>query len=252
MKPVTWPSFTDIHPFAPTKQAQGDLLCDIIGFDSFSLQPNIGAAGKYVGLMVICAYHLPTVAAIEAGKDIALSNKETMIVGAPFDLPLAQKHNIKILPVDSEHPAIFHVFKYIIYTHSSPLPFIPSLTDVVGYIFFVCQYIALALAHISEKLQIPLSGEILQSQLPSTPKETLTSLYLMKMVTPKFGATFLRLWVGQSNPDSSTILLAILYRHNLILNDKDFLGQINSRTPIKTIFLIKGSEIRPYIEDPAR
>lgn len=36
----------------------GDLLCTITGFDSFSLQPNAGAAGEYAGLMVIRAYHL--------------------------------------------------------------------------------------------------------------------------------------------------------------------------------------------------
>ncbi|KAF3440195.1 hypothetical protein FNV43_RR18476 [Rhamnella rubrinervis] len=67
MMPVAWPNFTDIHPFAPAEQAQGyqemfnnlgDLLCTITGFDSFSLQPNAGAAGEYAGLMVIRAYHL--------------------------------------------------------------------------------------------------------------------------------------------------------------------------------------------------
>ncbi|XP_057480653.1 glycine dehydrogenase (decarboxylating), mitochondrial-like [Actinidia eriantha] len=66
MMPVTWPSFSDIHPFAPTEQAEGyqemfnnlgELLCIITGFDSFSLQPNAGAAGEYAGLMVIRAYH---------------------------------------------------------------------------------------------------------------------------------------------------------------------------------------------------
>ena len=35
----------------------GEILCSITGFDSFSLQPNVGAAGEYVGLMVIRAYH---------------------------------------------------------------------------------------------------------------------------------------------------------------------------------------------------
>lgn len=35
----------------------GKLLCTITGFDSFSLQPNAGAAGEYAGLMVIRAYH---------------------------------------------------------------------------------------------------------------------------------------------------------------------------------------------------
>lgn len=48
-------------------------------------------------------------AAIEAGKDIALANKETLIAGGPFVLPLARKHNVKILPADSEHSAIFQV-----------------------------------------------------------------------------------------------------------------------------------------------
>ncbi|TXG50277.1 hypothetical protein EZV62_022801 [Acer yangbiense] len=53
------------------------------------------------------AVTVPTVAAIEAGKHIALANKETLIAGGPFVLPLAHKHNIKILPADSEHSAIF-------------------------------------------------------------------------------------------------------------------------------------------------
>lgn len=57
--------------------------------------------------IVGCAGLKPTVAAIEAGKDIALANKETLIAGGPYILPLAKKHNIKILPADSEHSAIF-------------------------------------------------------------------------------------------------------------------------------------------------
>ncbi|KAL8507316.1 hypothetical protein ACS0TY_018016 [Phlomoides rotata] len=57
--------------------------------------------------IVGCAGLKPTVAAIEAGKDIALANKETLIAGGPFVLPLAHNHNIKILPADCEHSAIF-------------------------------------------------------------------------------------------------------------------------------------------------
>ncbi|KAJ7515914.1 hypothetical protein O6H91_22G034400 [Diphasiastrum complanatum] len=57
--------------------------------------------------IVGCAGLKPTVAAIEAGKDIALANKETLIAGGPYVLPLAHKHGIKILPADSEHSAIF-------------------------------------------------------------------------------------------------------------------------------------------------
>ena len=57
--------------------------------------------------IVGCAGLHPTVAAIEAGKDICLANKETLIAGGPFVLPLAQKHGVHILPADSEHSAIF-------------------------------------------------------------------------------------------------------------------------------------------------
>ena len=49
----------------------------------------------------------PTIAAIEAGKDIALANKETLVCAGHIIMPLAKKKGIKILPVDSEHSAIF-------------------------------------------------------------------------------------------------------------------------------------------------
>ncbi len=49
----------------------------------------------------------PTIAAIEAGKDIALANKETLVTAGHIIMPLAQQHGVQILPVDSEHSAIF-------------------------------------------------------------------------------------------------------------------------------------------------
>ncbi|MDX2243177.1 MAG: 1-deoxy-D-xylulose-5-phosphate reductoisomerase [Leptolyngbyaceae cyanobacterium bins.302] len=57
--------------------------------------------------IVGCAGLLPTIAAIKAGKDIALANKETLIAGGPVVLPLIQQYGIKLLPADSEHSAIF-------------------------------------------------------------------------------------------------------------------------------------------------
>lgn len=66
MLPITWKSFSDMHPFAPTDQARGYValfeqleqwLSDITGFDAISLQPNAGSQGEYAGLMVIKAYH---------------------------------------------------------------------------------------------------------------------------------------------------------------------------------------------------
>ncbi|HAS6306912.1 TPA: aminomethyl-transferring glycine dehydrogenase [Vibrio vulnificus] len=66
MIPVTWPEFGALHPFAPIEQAAGytalaeDLkakLCEITGYDAFSLQPNSGASGEYAGLVAIQRYH---------------------------------------------------------------------------------------------------------------------------------------------------------------------------------------------------
>ncbi len=49
----------------------------------------------------------PTIAAIKAGKDIALANKETLVTAGHIIMPLAREHHVAILPVDSEHSAIF-------------------------------------------------------------------------------------------------------------------------------------------------
>jgi 1-deoxy-D-xylulose-5-phosphate reductoisomerase len=66
-----------------------------------------GDAESVVSGIVGCAGLLPTLAAIAAGKNIALANKETIIAGAPVVLPLMKKHGVKMLPADSEHSAIF-------------------------------------------------------------------------------------------------------------------------------------------------
>jgi len=57
--------------------------------------------------IVGCAGLIPTVEAIKAGKDIALANKETLIAGGPVIAPLLEKYGSSMLPVDSEHSAIF-------------------------------------------------------------------------------------------------------------------------------------------------
>ena len=49
----------------------------------------------------------PTIAAIKAGKDIGLANKETLVTAGHIIIPLAKEYNVSILPVDSEHSAIF-------------------------------------------------------------------------------------------------------------------------------------------------
>lgn len=53
----------------------------------------------------------PTLAAINAGKDIALANKETLVTAGHLIVPLCKERNVKIFPVDSEHSAIFQCLK---------------------------------------------------------------------------------------------------------------------------------------------
>lgn len=65
MFPLSWPEFSNLHPFVPADQAAGynemicnleKDLCEITGFDAVSFQPNSGASGEYTGLMVIREY----------------------------------------------------------------------------------------------------------------------------------------------------------------------------------------------------
>ena len=64
--PVSWPEFSNVHPFTPQDQVEGYMemlqeltedLCEITGFTACSLQPNSGAQGEYTGLLTIKAYH---------------------------------------------------------------------------------------------------------------------------------------------------------------------------------------------------
>jgi glycine cleavage system P protein (glycine dehydrogenase) len=66
MMPITWPEFSQLHPYVPDDQALGyremiddlsDKLCDITGYDAISMQPNSGAQGEYAGLLSIASWH---------------------------------------------------------------------------------------------------------------------------------------------------------------------------------------------------
>ncbi|UZJ39522.1 1-deoxy-D-xylulose-5-phosphate reductoisomerase [Prosthecochloris sp. SCSIO W1102] len=70
----------------------------------------VGAAegsDMVVSAIVGAAGLVPTVRAIQAGKDIALANKETLVVAGQLVSDLVKQHNVTLLPVDSEHSAIF-------------------------------------------------------------------------------------------------------------------------------------------------
>ena len=53
----------------------------------------------------------PSVVSLETGKDLALANKETVVMAGGLINSLAEKHSRTIIPVDSEHSAIFHLIK---------------------------------------------------------------------------------------------------------------------------------------------
>jgi len=78
MIPITWPEFSDIHPFAPAEQTAGyrllfeeleQMLIACTGYDAVSLQPNAGSQGEYAGLLAIKSFHESRG---EMGRDICL------------------------------------------------------------------------------------------------------------------------------------------------------------------------------------
>ena len=71
--------------------------------------------------IVGCAGLLPTLAAIRAGKDLALANKETLIAAGPVVLPELEKSGSRLLPADSEHSAIFQCLQGTPYAETARL-----------------------------------------------------------------------------------------------------------------------------------
>ncbi len=68
---------------------------------------SFGDAGAVLTSVVGSVGLLPTCAAIEAGRDILLANKETLVTAGSLVIRLAREKNVKIIPIDSEHSAIF-------------------------------------------------------------------------------------------------------------------------------------------------
>ncbi|SRR6056297_196339 len=84
---------TDIRVMGGTEP-----LNDVVALDSVDMV--LSALVGYSGL-------IPTLKAIEAGKNIALANKETLVVAGELIIEMAENNNVRILPVDSEHSAIY-------------------------------------------------------------------------------------------------------------------------------------------------
>lgn len=80
------------------------ILCGMEGLLEIAVIPQVEIlVTAIMGMIGI----RPTIAAIEAGKDIALANKETLVTAGHIIIPLAKEKKVQILPVDSEHSAIF-------------------------------------------------------------------------------------------------------------------------------------------------
>lgn len=79
----------------------------VFGMDGLIEAATIKEAEIVVTAIVGMIGIRPTIEAIKAGKDIALANKETLVTAGHIIMPLAKEHHVRILPVDSEHSAIF-------------------------------------------------------------------------------------------------------------------------------------------------
>ena len=93
---------------ASLQERLAELPIDVLGGESGLEEAAALESTDVVVTAVVGATGLrPTVAAIKAGKRIALANKETLVVAGSLICPLAAKHHSEIIPVDSEHSAIF-------------------------------------------------------------------------------------------------------------------------------------------------
>jgi len=77
------------------------------GADAYCQAASMEGVDLMVGAMVGAAGLAPTLAAIEAGKDVALANKETLVMAGAIVMQAVADHGVRLLPVDSEHSAIF-------------------------------------------------------------------------------------------------------------------------------------------------
>ena len=104
MIPVSWPEFSNIHPFAPKDQLVGyqklvdemeEMLALLTGYTGISLQPNAGSQGEYAGLLAIDAYHKNN---NEPHRDICLIPKSAHGTNPAS----AQMVGLKVIPVECD------------------------------------------------------------------------------------------------------------------------------------------------------
>jgi 1-deoxy-D-xylulose-5-phosphate reductoisomerase len=94
--------------YPQVKQALSHTTTQVLaGYDEVKSIVTLPELDIVLTAMVGFAGLEPTINAVKAGKDIALANKETLVVAGELITDLAKRHHVKLLPVDSEHSAIF-------------------------------------------------------------------------------------------------------------------------------------------------
>jgi len=90
------------------KMVAGGTRFEILyGLDGYRAAAAVHSADLVVSAMVGSAGLIPTMAAVEAGKPVALANKESLVMAGELVMRTAQEKGVSIIPVDSEHNAIF-------------------------------------------------------------------------------------------------------------------------------------------------
>ncbi|MFL0195914.1 1-deoxy-D-xylulose-5-phosphate reductoisomerase [Clostridium sp. WILCCON 0269] len=101
-------AYLKFKDYCSNKNVNAKVLFGIEGLNTIASLPDVDmVVTSVVGMVGL----VPTINAIRAGKDIALANKETLVVGGELVTKLARDNKIKIIPVDSEHSAIFQCLK---------------------------------------------------------------------------------------------------------------------------------------------
>lgn len=97
----------DIGAARELAQRLADLPTQVLAGEAGLLEAATMEADQVVVAMVGAAGLLPTLAAIRAGRQVALANKETLVIAGRIVTETARLHEVRIIPVDSEHSAIF-------------------------------------------------------------------------------------------------------------------------------------------------
>ncbi len=98
----------DVHSATRLQEIVKEENCDIMyGMDGFVEVSTLPEIEMVVAAMVGMIGLRPVMEAIKAGKDIALANKETLVTAGHLIIPMAKEYGVNLLPVDSEHSAIF-------------------------------------------------------------------------------------------------------------------------------------------------